>query len=255
MDELKKLGLTGYEISVYKCLLEYGKCNAKNISNYSNVPPTAVYPNIKNLIKKGLIQQIKGDISEFEALDPKISIKSLADKRSKEIKLAEEIAITNIKQIVNKKEIETREDIVELSHGLKASHSITNSFMIESKETLYILGWRFTSQKNLNMYGNLNKLKELVDKKIDVRLIMTNLIPKTKKQLKLYKNSGIKIRYYPINNFSIILCDGKKCKITLKNKEIQERLNLFIKDKDLSKSLKEYFISVWNKSEDVYSKI
>ena len=58
-EELRKIGLTPYETKIYQVLLSYGRLGAKEIAERSKVPPTAVYPNLKSLISKNLIQKFQ----------------------------------------------------------------------------------------------------------------------------------------------------------------------------------------------------
>jgi len=75
MEPLRNLGLTKYESAVYSDLIKNGKSEAKDISRRSKIPPTAVYPFLKSLIEKELIQQVKGEISLFEAPPPESALK------------------------------------------------------------------------------------------------------------------------------------------------------------------------------------
>ena len=123
MEELKKLGLTGKEIIVYETLLKFGRCEAYTISEYSKVPPTAVYLNLKLLINKELVQKIKGETNMFEAIEPSIAIKTLTEKRINELKNTAEEIIPRLKFLFPEKE-KINKVIAFLSHGDEASYYI-----------------------------------------------------------------------------------------------------------------------------------
>ena len=84
-----------------------------------------------------------------------------------------------------------------------------------------------------------------------MRVIITGDNPKYTELIGEFHKWNIRMKYYPINNFSIIIKDCEECKITLKHSGTDERFNIHIKDRDLSLFLNQYFLSVWNKSEDI----
>jgi sugar-specific transcriptional regulator TrmB len=249
MDEFKRLGLTGYETAVYTALLEHGRNDAKALSEYSKVPPTAVYPNLKSLIKKGLVQQLQGEVNMFEAVKPSIAIPSYLEKKAEEFSGIADGLIPKLDALMNSKEIVPKEQAVSLSYGSDASVEITKSFIYNTKKTLFILGWRFRSPGQGKLPAD--ELKRLSRQRKDVRIIITGENPKYVELIKEFYRSGIKMKYYPIDNFSIIIKDAEECKITLKHTGTHERLNIHIKDKDFASSLNQYFISLWNKSQDI----
>ena len=93
MEVYRKLGLTKYESQIYSILLKCGKNEASKISEYSKVPPTAVYPNLRKLVEKGLINEIKGNVSSFQAINPSLAINSLIDKKEKNLMNLKETAL------------------------------------------------------------------------------------------------------------------------------------------------------------------
>jgi len=251
MNGLKELGLTGYETSVYSTLLSYGRLTAKELSDHSKVPPTAVYPNVESLMKKGLIQKLVGKIATFEALPPKVGLRSwVHNEAARMIELEKELTPL-LEERANQKRIPAAREPIFLSSGAEASHEITMGFMDEAKESLFIVGWAFRS--SLNMYRLLKGLRSAVQRNVDVRLILPRKEKSFEKVKKICKEYGIKVRYCPLQNFSIIICDGTECKITLKGSELPERINMKIQDKDLGKALEEYFLVLWRKAEPISS--
>ena len=249
MKELKELGLTGYEASIYSTLLDYGKLTAKELSDRSTVPPTAVYPNVESLVKKGLIQKLSGKIATFEALPPKVGLRSWVRKEAARIMELEEELIPLLEERVNQKQFPAAREPIFLSSGVEASHEITLGFMDEAKKSLFIVGWAFRSNKN--MYKLLKGLRDAVERKVDVRLILPRKEKSFERVKKICKEYRIKVKYYPLQNFSIVICDETECKITLKGSDLPERVNMKIEDPNLSKALEEYFLVLWRKAEPV----
>ena len=98
---------------------------------------------------------------------------------------------------------------------------------------------------------NVDDLKKLTEKNIDFRVIITGNDHGYKEMIKEMLRLNIPVRYLPIDNFSIIINDSKECKISFKNLELPERMNLKINDPDLSSFLNQYFLSLWKKAKDI----
>ncbi|MBI5066538.1 hypothetical protein HZA97_10000 [Candidatus Woesearchaeota archaeon] len=245
MDVLKQLGLNGYESAIYEALLKYGRSDARQLSEHSKVPPTAVYPNLKSLVQKGLIQQFEGEISEYEAIKPSIAVKNFIEKKIDDLKELEEVGIPELDHLRCDHKVLQKTQVVSLSHGVDASVAITKEFISKVRKSLYILGWRASSGHKYTLIDELKKLKGF-----DVRIIITRT-PVNQELIKAYKRIGIKVKYYPLQNFSVIIKDGNSCKITLKSPEVKERFNILIKDEDLSSFLNQYFLTIWEKSEEI----
>ena len=139
---LQKLGLTQYEEKVYITLLQYGNLHAKEISTYSSVPKTAVYPTLKQLEEKRLITSFKGDTTQFEAIDPNISLLSLEEQKKQEIKDNTNLALSLAKEKYQKKKIVKKKEVVSLSVGKASSSAIYKEMLKNAQSTVYIIGWR-----------------------------------------------------------------------------------------------------------------
>ena len=252
MEILKRLGLTGYEIAVYRTLLEHGKCAAKDIAKHSSVPPTAVYPNIRSLIEKGLAQQFvgtAGTATKFEAVPPDIALPSFAQRQAKQLQSVAQQAIPVLQELQGSGELFPQRQVVSLSYGSEASTEITKGFVASAKKSFYVLGWRFRPGKP--WYIPTDFFRKLRRSKVDVRMIITGKGDKMKELIKAVQDAGIPLRYYPVDNFSVIVKDGAECKITLKNRTMDQKLNISIGDPDLSSFLGQYFLSIWEKAQPV----
>ncbi|MFH1802195.1 MAG: helix-turn-helix domain-containing protein [archaeon] len=249
MESLKKLGLTKYEISIYKALLKNKKLNAKELSEQSKVPPTAVYPNLNSLKEKRLIQKIDGDPAVFEILSPKAAINNLVTQRKKSLAALETKAIKEATSLLSETPTTKEKEIIKLTKGKAFSSEIYDEAIKKVNKTLYTFGWRFN--KVGNRYEYLRKLKSIVKKGIDVRIIVTGDYKKNIELIEAYKKEKIKLRFYKSDNFSILVIDGKECKITLKDQTLPEKHNLQIMDPSLSQAMHSYFLDLWDKAEPI----
>lgn len=248
MEWLKELGLNKYESSIYFVLLERGRLSGMELSGFSKVPPTAVYPALKKLIDKKLVQKFEGGVASFEAIEPKRAIKSYIEQKKREIEEIGNKAI-DFSSKLEKKEITSKEKIMEVGIGRDFSNSIYYDVFEKAKKTIYILGWRF--QKIGDKYNILNRLKKPIKKGVDVRLILIG--EKDNKQKKLirdYESAGVKIRYLHLEEFSLLIMDSKSCKITIKKKG-NEKFSINILDNNLTDTMKDYYLTLWNRAEKI----
>lgn len=75
------LGLTDYESKVYVALQHNGPLHIRNISKYSSLPRTAVYPPLTGLIKKGLVSEsVFGKRKYYSAL-PSENLRNVIEER------------------------------------------------------------------------------------------------------------------------------------------------------------------------------
>ena len=247
MEDLRKLGLSPYETKIYVALLKHGRMPAREIAERSTVPPTAVYPNLKKLKQKNLIQEFSGEIAFFEAVEPNIAIPAFVQQRKKSLEEMESKLVEQAMRLSQDKKFMKAPEVLNISVGREASSSIYFDALKRTSKTYYILGWTFrtTGVK----FAKLQHLVEAKKKGIDVRIIVTGSEIKEWSILKEYIKQGIKLRYYPLNNFSLLVVDGKECKITLKNPEYDQKFNIHIKDPSLSGAMQSYFLGVWGKAE------
>ncbi|MFH0714425.1 MAG: helix-turn-helix domain-containing protein [Candidatus Diapherotrites archaeon] len=249
MEELKLLGLAGYEGAVFQVLLSHGKLGAKEVAHYSKVPLTAVYPNLKSLVQKGLIQEIGGKKAEFEAFPPSEALKALADKKAKELEEARERAVQKLEG-VRPKSLLALNEIVSVFASEQTSKIVREKLIKAAKKSIYVVGWRLRRQDSINT-ALLKELEAARKKGIDVRVILTARESVQMPHIQHFLRQGMQFRFLPLQNFSIMLRDGEECKISLKRKDLEEHLNIHINDADLSKFLNEYFLSVWKKGEEI----
>lgn len=247
MEDLRKLGLSPYETKIYTALLKHGRMPAREIAEKSTVPPTAVYPNLKKLVGKNLVQRFSGDIAFFEAVEPNIAIPAFIQQRKKSLEETENILVAKALQLAQDKQVLKAPEVLSVSVGREASSSIYFDALKRTTKTYYILGWTFRTAGV--KFAKLQHLVEAKKKGIDVRIIVTGTNIKEWSILKEYMKQGIKLRYYPLNNFSLLVVDGKECKITLKNPEYDQKFNIHIKDPSLSEAMQSYFLGVWEKAE------
>lgn len=246
IEKLQEIGLTSYEAKIYLALLEYGRMHAREIAEKSTVPITAIYPNVKTLQEKKFLQKFSGETAQFEALPPSVAFPSYIEKRKLELDKNAKNIVQESELLLGKKKLTTEKEVLTLSLGKEASSVIYHESLKRVTNSYYILGWHFIKVRD--KYGFLQDFKQAISKGVDVRIILTGPTDKEWSLIKTYQEAGVKLKYLPIENFSLVIVDENECKITLKNKAYAEKFNLHVKDQALAQAMQSYFLSMWKKA-------
>ncbi len=249
--KLKSLGLTEYEAKIYEELLRGQRLSGRELGERTKVPPTAVYPTVKTLVKKNLIQEFSGERKEFEALPPKLAIPAFLEKKKKELLQIEQETLQDIELLKQERSSIPQKDILTLSLGQKASVTIYENAITNARKSIYIMGWRMHKVKD--KYTFLQHFKQPIKRKVDVRLILTGGPEKEWNLIAAYKRAGIKIKYLPLEKDKFTLCtvDGEECKMTLKDKTLPEKYNIHVHDTSLVAAMESYFLDCWKKAQEI----
>lgn len=243
-EDLKRLGLRGYEVAAYRALLSRGRLEARELAEASGLPPTAAYPVLRALKRKGLVQEFLSDPRAYSAIPPAAGLKAYAEKRAEEVRLAGARATAELVRTAPPG-APGRAEPVTLSFGLLSSRNLTEGLIAGSKRSLHILGWSFHRSKNKDFYRTLRGLGNLVDSGVDVRILARSAESGAKKFLRDFSSRGIKMKLHPVENLSLVISDGARCKITLKNPGLGERVNVSVSDPALAGAMESYFLSLW----------
>lgn len=246
MELLKKLGLTGYESKVYFALLSNSILSAKELSEISGVPFTAVYPNLDTLLSKGFIRKYDGEVAKFEAIDPNIALESYVRTQKMQLESLKKDAMPILSHKKSSKVAVDRKEPFVPSGGMDNSLKLMDDLIKSTKRRLYIVGWNFSKSKYL--IASIKKLAALKKKKVDLRILITNLDDSSREFLELCRANHISCRYHPMKNFSMICADGKRVEVTAREKEVDKRHNFLVADHDLGFALEDYFRTLWEKS-------
>ncbi len=250
MESLRKLGLTEYECMLYHALLKQGALTADKLAQHSKVPITAVYPNMRALIEKELVQKISGKTAIFSPLPPALALEKLANRKKKELEEYEKEALQALQSIEKEEQGEKNKGVLLITEGRDISVKIYTEAAAHARKSYYIMGWRF--EKVGDKYSMLHEFKRLIKKSVDVRIILTESQNKQWELIKDYQKEGIKMRSLPLENFSIFVVDGKECKITLKDRSLPNRFNISILDSSFAKAMESYFLECWKKAKEIY---
>ena len=110
MEELlRQLNLTQYEIKAYLALLKVEAVTAYQLGSLSSIPSGRIYDVVESLVSKGIVSILPGTPRLVKAINPKIGLKALLDKKDREWK-KESGQLKHLINKLEKKEEENRED-------------------------------------------------------------------------------------------------------------------------------------------------
>lgn len=221
LDILNKLGLTEYESKTLDTLFRLKEAKAPVISQNAQVPKTRVYDVLDSLIEKKLIVEIQGRPKKYRLIEPKKTLKQVAENKRKEIeKLEEEIEQIAEEHLLGK-EKEVEEEKVMKVKNYDDFIKILSQELLEAKE-------------HVNGFSDLNKghssirdaLKQLGDSNVSVRILHSSESDETRK----YSEHSIDSKHleHAMNAFVV---DGKKLILALN---------------DLKQEKPEYYFTIWH---------
>lgn len=244
LNNLQKLGLSSYEAKCYYVLLVYGNLIGKEIAKHSNVPPTSVYRNLESLKAKGFVQIIQKEPLTYQAVDPKIAIVSFSEKKEEEFKQLKEDSIMQLSSLKKKLVLDKREEVLEVYQGRKQSYNLGKKLIQNAQKEFCLIG-KGTNQSIIDL---IHSLKAAVKRGVDCKFVVTTKTDNLQ-LIEQLKHAGIKIKYFPLDGFSLLIRDQEESQIVIKDSKLkEERIVLRIKNSDLSSAHFDYFGSVWKKA-------
>jgi len=243
-ENLRKLGLTKYEIKAYLILVSFGYMKGGKISEKSGVPQGKIYSVLSNLIEKGLVSQIDAKPKIFKAINPDVALRNLIEEKRNDLEAFTEKLSSEIKKLMatKLKNQETDEKITIL-RGKKNAFSIAHYLYENAKTSLDVM---LTFELLTTTSERL--LLEAKKRRVKIRILATKKI--NLPLIKRIRNQGFNIRYYPVEELRILIKDNEESIEAIVNpKNLLDRTNIYIQSKELTKALKIYFESIWDKSE------
>jgi sugar-specific transcriptional regulator TrmB len=245
IEELKKLGLTEYEIRVYETLLKLGTAKGGEIFRKSGVPHGKTYVALIQLADKGLITVLPLKPKQFKVTDPKMAIKILIEKKMQELISYEKILSTSIKTIKTEEKEEAKGKL-EIVAGFEESFEYFHKMSITAKKELLLI-----SKGEKVPYKTYVDVKRLVSSGVDFKFIIFEF-DGNRDLIKTFVDLGANVRYYPAGEISFIIKDREECLIAVRNpRDTKDRVNIYLKDKAISNALAEYFYVIWGKAKPV----
>jgi sugar-specific transcriptional regulator TrmB len=247
LEELKDLGLTEYEIRVYRTLLVLGTAKGGDISKTSKVPHGKTYLALHTLADKGLITIIPEKPKLFRALPPKQGINRFLEDKKREIDGIGESVIKSLRNVKQRPKEEVHERVQVVLGFEKMFKLYVNYANTAEKEMLV-----FSVGEKIPNYVK-KTIRNLVKKKLDCKFIATKFDDENRGILKEFQQKiGWEMRHYPGGKFTFSVTDSRYVLINVRNPENREdRISIFFESKDMGKSMREYFYMMWKKAKPI----
>lgn len=243
IDKLRAYGLNKYESEAYEALLRTGVTTANNVANVSGVPHGKIYPVLSSLERKGFVKISKGRPKRFSAVDPKIALRNTVmqeEKNLESMKQEKDEMVRFLENLKPKGHVDI-EDSIQVIEGYKNYLNISAELHGYAKK-------EWLSISRLPIYKpHLDSYKECVKRKVSVK-VLANGEP-AEENLHAWKRTGVEIRVTkPVDTrFSVIDCQ----EVIIRFSSSEKYLVLWIRNKSLAISMRNYFMELWKKAKEV----
>ncbi|MBM3200260.1 TrmB family transcriptional regulator [Candidatus Woesearchaeota archaeon] len=240
IDKLKAYGLNKYESYAYEALICTGVTTANNVANRSGVPHGRIYPVLSSLERKGFVKMAQGRPKRFSAVEPRIALRTAVVREEKNLEgmKQEKDRMIRLLESLKPKGYADIEDSIQVIEGYKNYLNISAELHGYAKK-------EWLSISRLPVYKpHLDSYRECVKRKVDVK-ILANGEP-AEENLRAWKRTGAGIRITnPIDTrFSVIDCQ----EVIIRFSSSEKYLVLWIRNKSLAISMRDYFVSLWKKA-------
>lgn len=235
-DILRNFGLSKNEAKIYLALLELGPSLIGKICVKTKIHRRNVYDSIEMLKDKGFVSSVTSNNRNiFDAFNPNKLIDMLDEKKAE------------IKSALSYFPVNPKKTSVRIYAGQNGRKLVFED-KLKCKGEQYVLGANEPSGKSSNYVENYHIRR--IAAKIPLKMLFIHSDLKSAKKFKNYK--FVKVRILPdIFNLPIAInIYSNKTAILLQSGSI-EPITILVEDRDLAKTFKAYFNSLWKMSQKV----
>lgn len=245
---LEEIGLTKQEAKCYLAVYQLKEAKAGELSKYSEISTSNLYPVIDSLLKKGLISyKLKNNIRIFIP-SPIESINNLIEEKQKKLDEQKKQAQKAILNLKTSKETQTISDYkyFEGISGLKSLWNEITDYMqnLNKKITLKIYSPPLKDfQIMLGFYDEFHKKR--VRLKIPYKLIANK---EDSKLIKKRKSEGAKVKTLELKNETEIAVIGEL--VSIQTSTGKKPYGFLIKDKKIADTFDQIFEQIWKTAKE-----
>lgn len=245
LKQLRDIGLTEGEISVYEALLDLGECTKTSLAEKSGVAPSNIYDITNRLLEKGIISKVeKNGIAHFSPANPNRLLDFLETK--KEAIEEEKSQLSDILPLLLTKFNKTKEKVnVEVFQGWSGLKTVFEDLLEECKkgDTNYVFGASKGSDNEQAANFFIKYSKARADKGIITNIIFNEDMQNNKERISFFlKSKKYEVRFLQQTTpAEIMVYNDKTCIILLS----QEPLTIRITGQEAASSFKQYFDVMW----------
>jgi sugar-specific transcriptional regulator TrmB len=240
LPKLVKLGFSKQEAQIYLTLIKDGILPAKEIAKRMNILPHAVYRIIKKLEKKKLVTIITSSPLTFYVLPSELALSAYVKEKSLQL----EREAKEINTYLTNKPTQSSSTKIDVIAGKQEFFTASESLIRDSKKEVLIISIGEPSTSDLILVD-----KRAIERGVIIRMIAHKYDKENKEFLENLKKNGLEIRHFPDWGFHLQVVDGEKSLLAVNNPQNpKERITVKINSLGLSKALRDYFYSIWEKA-------
>ncbi len=250
--KLEKLGLSAVEAQVYFALVcSGGTLGASAVATATGVPRTNVYPVLKSLVDKGIVEAEEGYGSRFTAVRPKEALPSLIVRAREDLFQSETLARELVEHLESLAEPQENNGESEVIQVLRDPRVINERFERLQREARHQVDG-FVKHPIFEA-SNLAEL-EALRRGVRYRFLYEQAVidaPNYKSLLSQWIAAGEEARVYPGElPHKLIIFDGESILLPLVTPGRPTR-TLFIQHPQLATSLGMFFETLWERAEPI----
>ncbi|MCK5373203.1 MAG: winged helix-turn-helix transcriptional regulator [Candidatus Aenigmarchaeota archaeon] len=232
LDKLKKAGLSGNESKIYLELLKRGSISASSLAKKMGMDRTLVYQILNNLIDKGLVNYInKENRRYYEATSPDCLLAGIKERENIVMSV-----IPDLKKIERQVDTEQKVNIYEGKNGLR----MLMENVMQSTDVC-VFG---SSGKSFDILPY--DIPSLVRKSLKTDMKVRMITHKEFKGHSMTRLPNISVRYLEeVKSPATTTIYGDTVAI---NVSTDKPIVIFIKNRDITESYKNYFEFLWKKA-------
>lgn len=232
---LEDIGLTGAEIKVFLTLLELGSSTAGNVVEKSGLQNAVVHRAFHSLAEKGLLTFVlEGKIKQYQAIEPKLLLNFLDEKKARLEKLLPELEL--------KRELAKQKPTARIFQGVRGVKELLNS-MLETKGQEYMgYGGAQISDQLLGTYFWEGFHKRRIKKKIKAYLLFHSSLAWWGKQLNKYPLTTVRTTPKDFEELTETVICGNRVGIIV---YLEKPFGFLIDEEAAAKSYAKFFKMMW----------
>ncbi|MCB9359067.1 MarR family transcriptional regulator [Candidatus Woesearchaeota archaeon] len=245
LDQLRQIGLTEGEISVYEALLIIGECTKTKLAKESGISPSNIYDVTNRLVEKGLISKLeKNGILHFSPANPN-KLKLFLEQKKREIEKEESIVSNILPTLLAEYQNVKDNSNVEVFQGWNGMKTIFEDMIEDCKrnDRCYVFGAsKGESEESADRF--FLKYSEQREKRgIITDIVFNEELRRRKKRIDFFlKAKNHNVRFFMQSTpAEIMLYKDKACILIL----TKEPLVIRITSKEVMESFKQYFDVMW----------
>lgn len=244
IDDLKEIGLSGYEAKAYRALIEAGEQTGRQVAELSKVPPTRVFDILQKLQEKGLVQLVQQKPMVWMAIKPDVGLETFVERRANAYATLGKKLVSEVRRIRQEPEKKIFEHVTVQSGFNEVISTVSSQIKKSVKEVC-----------NLSVGPPISTEAEIITVRairrgVKVRLIVSKLTDDNLSVLEKWAKEGWSIRYLPVSQeYALFVFDGKACSVVAKiPKTSDERVIVTFENEGLAGAMREYFNSLWERA-------